>query len=101
MLGLLPGAAATADGWAVITLPPIIIETGLPPGKNNRFEGIATAGAWTKVANVRLNPKVTTFTRLGVKICVSCTLAVMPSISDWVEKFGSTNGTERNPLSTV
>src|SRR5713226_2905384 len=101
MLGLLPGAAATVDGWAVITEPPMTIEPGLPPGTNTRFEGIGTAGVFTRVAYVRLKPKVTTFTRLGEKICVSCKLKVWASMSWILLKNGSTCGRLLKPLSMV
>src|SRR5437667_9199037 len=50
----------------------MMIEPGLPPGRNIRLEGIDTAGLVTRVDQLRLTPAVNEFRTLGEKTCVSC-----------------------------
>jgi len=47
-LGLLPFAGAKAAGTTVIGDPPMVIEPGLVPGRNIRFDGIGVDGATTE-----------------------------------------------------
>src|SRR5207247_9439504 len=81
----MPSAGATAAGATVVAPPPMTMEPGFPPGRNSRFSGIGTAGALTRVANVRAYPRVAELTTLEEKTRVSVKPCVCVRIgSIWI-----------------
>src|SRR2546422_2471075 len=100
-LKLLPSAGAKAAGATVIGEPPMVIEPGLVPGRNTKFDGIGVVGRLTPVPRAREKPKVAAFTTLGEKMCVSCRPNTLARWREVSLKIGLGRGVALNPSSAV